>query len=101
MFLRGVRTQFWGGSYITYNDGAEHVRLLEVLWCLVGEPMFIARSFAWVVDIFRQIYSISEFIHSNGGRRKCLRHEVFYTTKIFLRNASQVHGKFYTVVNYV
>ena len=105
MFLRGVRTEFWGGSYIAYSDGAEQVRLLEVLECLVraedGEPMFIARLFARVEDITSRGYTIPEFIHSDGGRRRCLRQEVFYTTSSFLGNASQVHGKFYTVVNYV
>lgn len=56
-----------GGSYITYNDGADNVRLLEVLECLVGaengEPMFIARLFAQVEDITSRGYSIPEFIH--------------------------------------
>ena len=89
----------------TSFDGAEHVRLLEVLECLVGaedgEPMFIARLFARVEDITSRGYSIPKFIHSDGGRQRCLRQEVFYITNFFLGNASQVHGKFYIVVNYV
>ena len=98
MFLRGVRTEFWGGSYITYNDGADTVRLLEVLECLVGaengEPMFIARLFAQVEDNTSRGYSLPEFIHSDDGRRRCLRQKVFYAKDSFLGVASQVHGKF-------
>ena len=93
------------GGIVYRNDGAEQVRLLEVLECLVGaedgEPMFIAHLFTRVEDIISRGYTIPEFIHSDGGRRRCLRQEVFYTTSSFLGNASQVHGKFYTVVNYV